>query len=61
MAAGPPPTWLLLLFYGSLIVGGVVGVVELSSIWLKLLMVPVILYGLFCFVVTAPWFWSRRR
>jgi len=61
MAAGSPPTWVLLTFYGALIAGGTVGAVQLPGLWLRLLMMPVILYGAFCFFFTAPWFWTRRR
>jgi hypothetical protein len=53
--AESPPKSLALLFYFCVIAGGVAMLVLLSNIFLKLLGVPLVLYGLFSFIVTVDW------
>lgn len=60
MADATPPKAFVLLFYFVLIVAGLYGTIELQNIFLKILCGMVLVYGLFCFVVTVDWRPRRR-
>lgn len=48
-----------LLFYFCVLAGGLALLWLVPNIFLKLLGVPLLLYGLFCIVVTVDW--KRRK
>jgi hypothetical protein len=59
MAGSSPPKSMALLFYFCVLAGGLALLWLVPNIFLKLLGVPLLLYGLFCIVVTVDW--KRRK